>query len=441
MPEITRNRNVVMALLLTVTIISTFDKLIFAFAGVQIIEELKLTPEQFGFVGSSFFFLYSLSGVLVGFLANRIATRRILVGMSLVWISAQMLAAFSHGLLTLVCSRLLLGIGTGPATAVTQHASFKWFPPKERMLPSSLIYSSIMFGGILGALTLPYAIQYLGWRITSLSLALIGIIWIILWMKLGREGNQKIDAEDVTSEVEHEISHKALLFNPTFICITLLAFFCYVPSALGVSWTIVYLKNGMNLSTLQSGYFMLAVTVLAMITVLTVSSLAQRALKRGGSLFWTMIVPPLACCAIGGFLFSLIGISSNKHLVILSLMFTGTALISVLPSFSMTITSHFTPVHQRASVLAIHNALQTSAGVLVPFLVGQLIAWNGNNVSAGFELTISGFGIATFTCAIAGFWLVNPESVRLRLQAQSIQYQLGRTIDCIHAKRLLNPGT
>lgn len=54
-------RLLVIALLMAVMVISVLDKAIFAFAGVQIVDELKLSPEQFGFVGSAFFFLYSLS--------------------------------------------------------------------------------------------------------------------------------------------------------------------------------------------------------------------------------------------------------------------------------------------------------------------------------------------------------------------------------------------
>ncbi|MFJ3370541.1 MFS transporter [Pseudomonas sp. NPDC086251] len=421
MSEIIKRRKVVIALLLVVMIISALDKTIFAFAGVQIIDELQLTPEQFGFVGSSFFFFYSLSGVLVGFLANRVPTRWILAGMSLVWMAAQLLVTFSSGLSALVVSRLLLGIGTGPATAVTQHACFKWFNPKERMLPSSLIYSSIMLGGLLGAITLPYAIEHLGWRLAYLSLAVVGLIWLILWLTFGREGNQQIHSDSAENEIEPNIPYKALLFNRTFVCITLLAFFCYVPSALGVSWTVVYLKKGLNLSTLQAGYFMLGGTVLAMITGLTVSSLAQKALKRGGSLFWTMVAPPLACSALGGLLFALIGISTDQRVLIMSLMGLGTALVNVLPSFSMTITSHFTPVQQRGSMLAIHNALQTSAGMLVPLLVGQLIAWNGNEIARGFELAISGFGLAILICALIGLRIVTPEATRLELKAVPVQ--------------------
>lgn len=49
-------RPLVVALLMTVVIISVLDKTIFAFAGPQIIDELKLTPAQFGFISSAFFF-------------------------------------------------------------------------------------------------------------------------------------------------------------------------------------------------------------------------------------------------------------------------------------------------------------------------------------------------------------------------------------------------
>lgn len=92
-----KQRTVVLILLMLVMVISVLDKTIFAFAGAQIIDELKLSPTEFGFIGSAFFFLYSISGVLVGFLANRFPTRWILAGMSVVWMASQLLVALSSG--------------------------------------------------------------------------------------------------------------------------------------------------------------------------------------------------------------------------------------------------------------------------------------------------------------------------------------------------------
>jgi hypothetical protein len=40
-------------------------------AAQPIMAELKLSPEQFGVLASSFFFLFAIFGVIVGFITNR----------------------------------------------------------------------------------------------------------------------------------------------------------------------------------------------------------------------------------------------------------------------------------------------------------------------------------------------------------------------------------
>jgi hypothetical protein len=55
------------------------DKIVVGLAGVPIMAELELTPKQFGLLGSWFFFLFSLSAIVVGFIANRVATRWVLL--------------------------------------------------------------------------------------------------------------------------------------------------------------------------------------------------------------------------------------------------------------------------------------------------------------------------------------------------------------------------
>ncbi|MCK8682741.1 MFS transporter [Pseudomonas umsongensis] len=413
MTQYLKKRQIIVALLMVVMIISALDKTIFAFAGVQIIDELHLTPEQYGMVGSAFFLLYSLSGIMVGFLANRIQTRWILIGMSVVWMAAQAMVTFSSQLATLIASRVLLGAGTGPATAVTQHAAFKWYEPSERMLPSSLIYTSIMIGSLIGALILPFAIEQLGWRTAYLVLAAAGFLWMLLWLAFGCEGNQHSETESAAPD-NQKISYRRLLLNRTFICLTLLAFFCYTPAALGFSWTIVYLKKGMGLQTQALSAYLLGMTTMAIVCGLIAPALAQRAYKRGASLFSALVVPPLLCCACGGAMLAAIAMS-DQSAVKLTLMFLATALLATLPSFSMTLIASFAPTPQRGSLLAIHNAVQTSAGIATPALVGQLIALNGNDIAHGFEVAIASFGICTLGVALLGFVGIKPELTRQQM--------------------------
>ena len=53
-------------------LINFADKAVIGLAAQPIMKDLGLTPSQFGLVGSSFFFLYAVSGVVTGFIVNRL---------------------------------------------------------------------------------------------------------------------------------------------------------------------------------------------------------------------------------------------------------------------------------------------------------------------------------------------------------------------------------
>ena len=71
----------VVALLFLFMLINFADKAVIGIAAVPIMQELRLTPRQFGLVGSSFFLLFSISAVVTGFIVNRVQTRWALLTM------------------------------------------------------------------------------------------------------------------------------------------------------------------------------------------------------------------------------------------------------------------------------------------------------------------------------------------------------------------------
>ncbi|ROL89249.1 MFS transporter [Pseudomonas chlororaphis] len=410
-------RRLVIALLMAVMIISVLDKTIFAFAGVQIIDELKLSPEQFGFVGSAFFFLYSLSGIAVGFLANRFPARWILTVMALVWTSAQLLVTTAGSLSALTASRLLLGAGCGPGTAVTQHASFKWYGPREQVLPASLIQVSIMLGGLLGAIALPYTISHFGWRLAYLALAGLSLAWVLAWLLFGAEGNHASTTE--ASPVEASLKYRHLLLNRTFVWISLMCFLAYLPNALSFSWSAVYLQKGLGLSPMQTGYLMFTATFGIILLNLLVSVLSQRLLKRGVSLQRSLVLPPMACCIAGGLAFCAIGTLLTSLPGKLGLYVLGCVLLNGVFAFGMTITSHISPTHQRGAMLSIHVGTMTLSGMLAPWLVGKLVTLFNGDIARGFEAAVHGIGLATVVCAALGLYLITPAATRQRLLARA----------------------
>jgi MFS transporter, ACS family, D-galactonate transporter len=135
-------------------LINYADKTVVGLAAVPIMQELNLTPREFGLLGSSFFFLYPFSAILISFLANRILARWLLLGLVAFWSLLQFPMIGAVGFLTLAVCRILLGAGEGPAYPVTVHALYKWFPDAKRPLPTALVLQGAAIGVIIALPTL-----------------------------------------------------------------------------------------------------------------------------------------------------------------------------------------------------------------------------------------------------------------------------------------------
>jgi MFS family permease len=115
-------------------------------AGVPIMTELKLDPEQFGPAGSSFFFLFSISAIVVGLSSIASPTRWVLLALALIWALAQFPMVGTVSFTTLLICRVILGAGEGPAFSVRSHAVYKWFPDEKRTLPTAILSQGSAFG-------------------------------------------------------------------------------------------------------------------------------------------------------------------------------------------------------------------------------------------------------------------------------------------------------
>src|SRR5262249_61698809 len=79
----------VTVLLTLFMLINFLDKIVLGLVAVPMMDELRLTPKQFGDIGSGFFWLFAIGGVLGGFLAHRFQTPALITGMGLIWAVSQ----------------------------------------------------------------------------------------------------------------------------------------------------------------------------------------------------------------------------------------------------------------------------------------------------------------------------------------------------------------
>ena len=175
-------------LLFLFMLVNFADKIVVGLAGVPIMTELKLEPEQFGLLGSSFFFLFSISAIVVGFIVNRIATRWVLLVLAAIWALAQFPMVGTVGLTTLLICRVILGAGEGPAFSVAAHSVYKWFPDEKRTLPTAILSQGSAFGVILAVPALNWVIVNYSWHYAFGALGVAGLMWVVAWLILGKEG-------------------------------------------------------------------------------------------------------------------------------------------------------------------------------------------------------------------------------------------------------------
>ena len=202
-------------LLFLFMLVNFADKIVVGLAGVPIMNDLKIQPEQFGLLGSSFFFLYSIAAIVVGFIVNRVATRWVLLVLAAIWALAQFPMVGTIGFGTLLICRIILGAGEGPAAAVAVHAIYKWFPDEKRTLPTAILSQGSAFGVILAVPALNWLIVHYSWHYAFGALGVVGLMWVVAWMILGKEG--PLVQTVAMAAAEPRIPYSRLLTSRTFI--------------------------------------------------------------------------------------------------------------------------------------------------------------------------------------------------------------------------------
>ena len=264
------------------TAISNADKAIIGFASVPIIEELGLTPEQWGMVGSVFFLLYSISAVLGGAIADRFGTRIVIAGMVVLWSLVQFSTIFISSFAFLLITRIILGAGEGPSYSLAMTAASKWLPKEKRGIGISIISIGGPLGVAISAPILMSLITNYGWRSAFIATGIVGIIWIAAWLWIVKE---KADSKEESSVVESgsdlsinqpESKFSSVLLSKNFILIALCGFATYWSFTIGLNWLPNYLENVRQLSAETLAIVVALPWILITLSQITFSTISDR---------------------------------------------------------------------------------------------------------------------------------------------------------------------
>jgi MFS family permease len=401
----------IVALLFLYMLVNFADKIVVGLAGVPIMNELKLSPADFGLLGSSFFFLFSISAIVFGFIINRVATRWILLGLALVWALTQFPMIGSVSFATLMVCRIILGAGEGPAFSVAVHSVFKWFPDHQRTLPTAILAQGSSFGVIIAVPLLNWIIVNHSWHWAFGALGIAGLIWVALWLVFGREG--PLEPKPVAGVVEEQVPYARLLLSPTFIGCCLATFGAYWALSLGLTWFTPFIINGLGFSQQQAGWVSVLPWIIGASVSIAAGAISQIMLRRGFTTRGARGVLGAAPLVVGGCLLALVPRLDSSALQLALLVF-GSGLCGAIYVVCPAMLGEFTPVSQRGAVISIYGAIYTLAGIIAPYVMGNVI----QGAATPLDGYMNGYRILAgvlIAAGIAGLALLWPNLERLRM--------------------------
>ncbi|MBV8925352.1 MAG: MFS transporter [Bradyrhizobium sp.] len=386
-------------------LINFLDKIVLGLVAVPMMDELRLSPKQFGDIGSGFFWLFAIGGVFGGFLANRFKAGALITGMVLIWSVCQLPIGYTASAWTIVICRAVLGVAQGPAWPVAVHAIYKWFPNDKRNLPISIMAQGSTVGMVAAGIMIPLISAAWGWRANFVVLAGIGCLWALVWFAVAEEGPEH--GRDAGPADAAALPYAHLLFNRNVLGCAITHFVGYWSLALTLTWLPAYFQRGLGFGGIASGWLYSCVVALMIPFGIGLAWGSERLLQRGIPSRTARGRYLSALLIIAGLLFALLCANLPGDWLRIGLIALALGCTPIVYSLGPAVLAEVVPVPQRGSMLAINNSVASLAGIAAPVVSGALI----QNVSGarGFELGFALCGALMVAGGLLGLWMIDPE--------------------------------
>jgi len=165
-------------------------------------EHIKTFRIQMGLVDSAFKATYAIGFLLVGWLIDRMGTRRGFSWGMAIWSVASLLSTFVNTFGQLKIVRALLGLGESANFPSAMKAISEWFPKHERSTATGFLNAGSNMGVIATAVLIPVLVVDYGWRVSFLVSAVLGFLMLLIWLSAYQTPKQPLltQPSDVTQE-------------------------------------------------------------------------------------------------------------------------------------------------------------------------------------------------------------------------------------------------
>lgn len=360
-------------------------------------DELKVGPEEIGWILSAFFLGYSLFQVPGGMLADRIGPRKVILVALAWWSVFTALTGVVGGLVSMLAVRFLFGVGEGVFPAAVWKVISNWYTKKNRSTANSVILSSVAFGPAISSLLLAWLLPILGWRGSFFALGCAGVVCVLTaWLyitntihdnpKVSREEREEYERDSRSQAANSEqtlekASFGDLLRTPSIWVLFFVALIYNLTMYGWLNWLPTYLLEVKKLSLTKTGLVGALPFFFGGIGCVLAGYVSDRWF-RGRRKYLVF-----GCQAIGGVCLYLFTQINDPTLYMLAQCIAGFLLFMAAGAF-WALPMILVPPKLMGSGAGFINTGGQIGGFITNILIGKVIAWNNNDYSTGFHVML-----------------------------------------------------
>ena len=160
--------------------ISTLLRAITATISPELVNEFDLSASELGLLGGGYFLGFASVQIPLGYLLDLKGPRKIVSYFLSLAIIGLILFALAQNFLTLLISRVIIGIGVGACLMGPLTAYRVWYQDETQQRSNSWMLMVGAIGMLSSSLPVQYFLPTIGWRGIFINLAILTLICIIL---------------------------------------------------------------------------------------------------------------------------------------------------------------------------------------------------------------------------------------------------------------------
>ncbi|MGY0691948.1 MFS transporter [Virgibacillus sp. FSP13] len=400
-------RWIVLSILFLGMIINFADKSIIGIAAEPIMKDLDLSYEAWGIVGSSYYWLYPITGIFGAAWADKIGAKKMLCSLMFIWAVLQFGVLAITALPLLIIYRVLLGAFEGPFSPVAYSHAHKWFPPKLRGFANSVVVSGATVGAMVVAPALVALISIFGWKIAFACLGAASIIWAVIFMIFTKESpveaykEQKAKRKAKLEKINLKDFGK-LLASPSALFTTLAYFSTYILVVWISVWLPIYLVEVVNMTSVEMGYGVMVIGIVSTLIYMSVSMVSDYMYKKSQNWRSSRVFVVGISMVIGALSMASITIFQHPVWVIAAMCLAKGLTYAILP-IGPTIMINEMP--ERGGLMtSILTSSGNVAGIVGPMFTGFIIGLSGSDKILGYNYSV--LAMAVIVLIFAGLFTV-----------------------------------